>query len=205
MRDDILECAVLHAETARNDTQLLKAQLLVQPQRRLIGSDHSIELQNVKAKLLRLTHAVLHQFFSNMPPAQAALDRIACVADMPTAADVVRVQNVQSDDFTIFRIIRDAGKRLCRKECMTALCVQQFGLRKRDAVLYDFIPNRSRLAGILLRILSDFHLHDTHAPIHFAVLLYRILCVHASVPAYAKFFRISLRMRAMIRFSNLDM
>lgn len=70
MRDDILERAILQAETARDNTQLLKAQLLIQMQRCGIAFHHRIELQNAEPQLFRLTHAVQNQFFPDVLPAR---------------------------------------------------------------------------------------------------------------------------------------
>ena len=40
------------------------------------------------------------------------LDRIACVADMPAAPDIIRVKDIQTGNLTAFFIVSNAGKRL---------------------------------------------------------------------------------------------
>ena len=113
MRNNILVRAVLHAKPARDHTKRNKAQFLIKPECRKVGFYHRVKLQNTKAQLLCLFHAVAHQFFADALPAQTAFDRIACIADMPAPSDIVRMQNIQAGDFSSFRVIRQTCVGLC--------------------------------------------------------------------------------------------
>ena len=104
--------AVRHEKAARDDAELLEAEPAVKMERARVGRDDRIELEDAVAERLSLRHAVPHELFADMPAAHAVLHRIARVADMAAAADVVRMQDVQTDDLARLRVLRKAGERL---------------------------------------------------------------------------------------------
>ncbi len=159
VRDDVRIPAVRQAEPARDDAQLHKAQLAVQRERGLVVRHHSVELQNAKAERFGLGHAVPHERLADVPPAQGARDRVARVADMPAAADVVRVQDIEPDDRASLRVARKAGERLGGEKRVSALRVQQLGLREGHAVRDDLVPHCGGRCRVLLLIGPNDRLH----------------------------------------------
>ena len=94
IRADILVMSVFHAEAAGDDTERMKTKALIQVPRMRVAGDDSVELQDAEAVRPALFETVGNQLFSDMQAARCALDRVAGVADMSTAANVIGVQNI---------------------------------------------------------------------------------------------------------------
>ena len=61
-----------------------------------IAFHDGIELQDLEAQPAGFLHAVLHQLFSYVKASGSRGYGIACVADVTAAADIVRMEDVQS-------------------------------------------------------------------------------------------------------------
>ena len=108
MRDNILVFAVLVQKSARNHAKLCESQLFVQRQRTRVALDDCVELQHAKSARFSLCNAVLYQFSPICCP-RTVFDGVACVADVSAASHIIRVQNIQTDQFTGCRVVRYAG------------------------------------------------------------------------------------------------
>ena len=63
---------------------------------------HSIKLQNSKAILFCLYKTIIYQFFTNMLASVIVINSITRVCNMPTAANIVWMQNIKKAyDFSI--------------------------------------------------------------------------------------------------------
>ena len=100
MRDNILVFAVLVQKSARNHAKLCESQLFVQRQRTRVALDDCVELQHAKSARFSLCNAVLYQFFTDMLSAHGLFEGVACVADVSAASHIIRVQNIQTEQFT---------------------------------------------------------------------------------------------------------
>ena len=87
--DDILIMPVFHKETARYGPELHKAQLFIKPQRVCISADHGVELKDTESQFSPLLHTVSYQDFSDMLPPHIRAHRIARIADMTAASDII--------------------------------------------------------------------------------------------------------------------
>ena len=76
---------------------------------------------------------------------------------MSAAPDIVRVEDIQSDNLSI--ILRYAGIALGGKEVSTGFFRQAFFLGKGNAVFHHFIPDCCYLRKIGFLIFPDFHFH----------------------------------------------
>ena len=94
IRADILVMSVFHAEAAGDDAERMKTKALIQVPRMRVAGDDSVELQDAEAVRPALFETVGNQLFSDMQAARCALDRVAGVADMSTAANVIGVQDI---------------------------------------------------------------------------------------------------------------
>ena len=151
--------AVRHEKAARDDAELLEAEPSVKMERTRVGRDDRIELEDAVAERLSLRHAVPHELFADMPAAHAVLHRIARVADMAAASDVVRMQDVQTDDLARLCVLRKAGERLRPEEAVRILLRQLLPLRKGHAAAHDLVPYRSGRGCVVCPVLSDLDLH----------------------------------------------
>lgn len=95
MGNDIHIAAILQTKTAGYGAQPYKAKLFIKMQRAVVGGHHRIKLQNAKAQFFPHAHAVGHQMSADVLPTQTALYRVAGVADVTAAPNVVGVQNIQ--------------------------------------------------------------------------------------------------------------
>ena len=84
--------SVFHAEAAGDDAERMKTKALIQVPRMRVAGDDSVELQDAEAVRPALFETVGNQLFSDMQAARCALDRVAGVADMSAAANVIGVQ-----------------------------------------------------------------------------------------------------------------
>ena len=100
--------AVLHAEAAGDDAERLEAEALVQVPRVCVAGDDGVELQDAEAARPALPETVGHQLFADVQTARFPLDRVAGVADVSAAADVVGMQDVQTVNMAGLPVLRDA-------------------------------------------------------------------------------------------------
>ena len=74
VRADVGEGAVLHAEAARNGSELGEAKTLVEMPRVDVAFDHGVELEDAEPVLLRLCKAVKDELFADVPPTALRAD-----------------------------------------------------------------------------------------------------------------------------------
>ena len=117
----------------------------------------SVELQDPESELFALHQAVPHEFLADPFSADLRSDSVACVADMPAAPDVVRMQDIEPQDAAVR--LRRRGIGLRREKVRAALPVEIIFLRKGNAFLHNFIPDPDEVIQILLFILSYRDLH----------------------------------------------
>ena len=92
---------VFHAETVRNRAELRKAEPFIQVAGVGVAFNDRIELQDSKSAQRSTSDTITHEFFADVLTAIVRRDRVACVCNVRTAADIVRVQNVQADDRSV--------------------------------------------------------------------------------------------------------
>ena len=155
--------AVLHAEAAGDDAERLEAEALVQVPRVCVAGDDGVELQDAEAARPALPETVGHQLFADVQTARFPLDRVAGVADVSAAADVVGMQDVQTVNMAGLPVLRDGGTGLlCEKGC-TGGSVQQLLLRKGHAVLHNLVPDADQRRKVCLRICTNLNFYGKHA------------------------------------------
>ena len=96
VRNDILIGAVFQAKTARYDPKLNKAQFFIKGKSGSIGADNGIELQNTKIQIFCHGKTVADQLFSYMLSPGVPPYRVACIADMSAAPDIIGVQDIKT-------------------------------------------------------------------------------------------------------------
>ena len=79
MRDDVLVVPVLEQESLGNHTELRKAELFVEFERRGVRRDDGVELQNLEADFFSFSEAILHKKFADVLAALVLLDGVARV------------------------------------------------------------------------------------------------------------------------------
>ena len=139
IRTDVFIMPILHPESTGNRTKLYKTKPLIQMAGMNIALDHSIELEDSKAMLRGLFQAVQNQFLSDVKSAAGRCYGIARVADMAATPDIVRMQDIEADDMAFF--LGHAAVGLSSEKSRSCLLSQRFLLRKRNAILYHFVPN----------------------------------------------------------------
>ena len=142
VRTDVFIMSVLHPETSRNDAKLGKAKAFIQMSGVGIRPHDGIELKNAKAESLPLRETVQHQLFSDMQAAEGFAYRVAGVADVAAAADVVGMQDVKSQNLIGVGGFCDSAEGLFCEKRSSGLPIQQLRLRECDTVLYNFVPYR---------------------------------------------------------------
>ena len=81
-----------------NNSDLHESQSFIQVPCVDIAFNNSIELHNRKAKFLTHFQTVFYQLLPNVKSTAGRRYRITGIADMPTASDIVRVQNIEAND-----------------------------------------------------------------------------------------------------------
>ena len=152
---DILIRSIFHSEPLRHRSDLHKTQSFIQMTGMNIIFYHSIELQDSKAMLFCLCKTICNQFFADMSAAATGIDSIACICNVPTAADIIGMQDIKPHDFSI--VLCNAAICLDRKKISPCFIVQELFLRKSLTIFHHFIPDANHCGNILLLILSDFH------------------------------------------------
>ena len=74
---------------------------------------------------------------------------------MTATAHVVRVQNVQAENFAFF--FGNGAVGLCRKEWLACFGREQLLLRKGDAFFDDFVPDADHCRKVGFIVLPDNH------------------------------------------------
>ncbi len=160
MRNDIFIYPFFIQKSSRNDAKLLEAKLFIQMKRGMVAFDDSIELQDAVAEGFCRFHAVLHQLFTDMLSAEFGCDGIAGIADMPTAADVVWMQDIKPDDFSGFFLTGNASIRLGKEECLAGIGGKQFCLWKCGTFCNDIVPDLDSVFCVFCCVVSDFNFHS---------------------------------------------
>ena len=96
MENDVLIGAVLHAEPSGNDPQLDETQLPVQRKSRSVGADNRVELKDPETQLLPLRQTVADKSLADMAAPAVTAHRVAGVADMTAAPDIVGMKNIET-------------------------------------------------------------------------------------------------------------
>ena len=125
--------AVFHSKPFRDGAELDKSETFVQVARMSVAFDNGIELQDSKSVLFSLFKAVLHEHFADMLASGFWRNRIACIRNVTATAHVVRVQNVQAENFAFF--FGNGAVGLCRKELLACFGRERLLLRKDDAAV----------------------------------------------------------------------
>ena len=95
---------IIHAETARDGAKPMESQSLIEVQGMGVGCNNGIELKDAESMLCSLLQRVLYQLFADVHPSSSFLHGIACIADMTATANIVRMKDIQADDFRVIRI-----------------------------------------------------------------------------------------------------
>lgn len=123
---NILVMSVFHQKSAWNDAELLKAQPFIEMTGVGIGTDDSVKLKDPEAVYFSLFHAIHDKLFPDVQTADGRSDGITCIADVTAAPDVVRVQNIESQNLPGSSILCDAAVGLLCKKSGTSVFVQKF-------------------------------------------------------------------------------
>ena len=99
-------------EASGDNSQLSETQFFVQVQRNLVAGNHCIELQYFIIADSGLFQTVFYQHFAHMFAPELRRNGVTCIADMTASAYIVRVQYIQSGDFTGLAAAGYAGKSL---------------------------------------------------------------------------------------------
>lgn len=114
IQTDILIGSIFHTKTFRYRSNLYKTQSFVQMTSMNIIFHYSIELQNSKAMLLCLHKTISYQFFTDMLATTICSNSVTCICNMPAAADIVWMQDIESHNFSI--VICNTTICLCSKK-----------------------------------------------------------------------------------------
>ena len=158
VRNDVFVAAVFHQEASGDAAELCEAECLVQVEGGFVGGYDGVELQDSEAEFLAGGQGVFYQLAPDVPASDAGFYGIAGVADVSAAADVVGVEDVQSDDFAGGFVFGDAGVRLAFEESYGFVAVDFVGLRKGDAFFDDGVPDVCRSVGVFSCVGPDGHL-----------------------------------------------
>ncbi len=93
---DILIAAVFHSEAVGNGAELNEAEPFIKMAGVDIAFHNRIELHHAKAEALCLNETIAHKLFADVLSAAGGIHGVAGIAYMPAAADVVRMQNIES-------------------------------------------------------------------------------------------------------------
>ena len=115
-----------------------------------VGCDDRIELNESETGFLRLGDRIPDKHLSDVSAARAPFDSIAAVRYVPAPSDIVRMEDVETEDLSV--LDRETGIGLRRKETVRRLRIETIGLRERYAVLDDLVPHRRGPFGIFRRI-----------------------------------------------------
>ena len=95
---------IIHTETARDDAKPMESQSLIEVQSMSVGGNNGIKLKDAETMLCSFFERILYQLFANVQSSSSFLHGIACIADMTATANIVRMKDVQSDDFRVLCI-----------------------------------------------------------------------------------------------------
>lgn len=159
MRDDILEGTVLLPESARNHAKLNESELAIKSKSAFVCPDDGIELQDAESEFSCPTHGVADKRFPDMMPSPFRGHGITGIADMSASSDVVRMQNIESGDFSGFFVPDKSCKRLHGKERIAGFCSKLILLGEGYAVADDLVPNREADFDVFGRIWYCLKVH----------------------------------------------
>ena len=152
--------SVFHQESSRYCTKPDEPELFIQPQRIYIAGNHCVELQDAESQFFSFLHTVVYQLLADVASSYVSSDRIACIADMAAASCIIRMQNIQAENFSAVSVAGKPCKRLFPEEFIAAFRGQQFHLRKCLSIFYYLIPycGRCFCIGPFVSSHTDFHL-----------------------------------------------
>ena len=116
---------------------------------------NGVELHDLKPAALGLGKAVGDELLPNVPPAAVGVHGVACVGDVPAAAYVVGVQDVQPHDRAVF--LGNAAVGLRGKKAAAALGVQIILMREGGTVLHHMVPDAHHGGQVVFGTFSHNH------------------------------------------------
>lgn len=148
VEDYVLVTSVLRAETAGDGAQLGEPHLPVEGERGGVGGHDGVELDYAEPLLPGRLLGVGHEEAPHMSPADVGTDGVAAVGDVPAAADVVGVEDVEPQDLAGVGVGGDAGVRLGLEELHGLGHGEGLLLGEGVAFLDDGVPDKGRLLRV---------------------------------------------------------
>lgn len=127
-----------------------------------VGFHYRVELEDVKAKRFCVPDRVEDQRFADVLASRCCGDRIAGVRDVGASADVVRMENVETENFSV--VFRNCCAALRGEKLCASFRVQCFLLRESVARFDDLVPDREHGGNVLGLVFA--YLHPNHS-VHF--------------------------------------
>ncbi len=155
IRTDILVVPIFHSEAFRYCSELHKAQSFIQMSRMYVAFYNGVKLKHLKAVFAGFFQAIHYQFLSDVLSTAFCIYRIAGITDMSAPADVIRMQDIQTDDLTV--IFRHAGITLRLKELFSRRFIKCIFLRKRCSFLNNIVPYVYHLPNVFFCIFPNDH------------------------------------------------
>lgn len=107
-----------------------------------------------KAECCRLRHAIANKCFADVTPAKIGGYRIACVADMPASPDIIRMQNIEPEQFVGAIFFCNAAMTLRGEKILPVFGGKAVLLRKCVSRFHDLVPNRNHSGEVVFLIFS---------------------------------------------------
>ena len=130
--------------------------------------NHCIELHNTKAFFLCLCKAVKNQFLANVFTTEISSYCIAGITDMSASSYIVRVQDIETDNFIVVSVYCDSCIGLLFEKSISCFFCQVFFLWECYTILYHLIPYCNSCCYVFCLIFSDYNTHSSvlHFPYH---------------------------------------
>ena len=123
IRTDIFIMTILHTKAFRNCSELNETEPFIKMPCMDICRHYSIELKNTKAVLLSLKQTIRNKLFADVQSPALRFNSIACIADMTAPAHIIRMQDIQTINVSIFRISSNSAIGLRSKKFLSAFIV----------------------------------------------------------------------------------
>ena len=130
-----------------------------------VAGHHGVELHHPEAVGLRLRQAVRDQLFPDVQSPRFAVHGVAGVSDVPAAADVVRVQDVQAQHGAGVGILGHGIVGLGGEKRPAGVQRQRVLLREGHAVFHHLVPDLHHGGQVFFGIGADHDLHAAKSPI----------------------------------------
>ena len=158
MRNNVLIMPIIHAETARDGAKPMESHSLIEVQGMGVGGNNGIELKDAESMRCSLFQRVLYQLFADVQSSLSFLHSIACIADMTATPNIVRMKDVQANDFRIFCIDSNPSVRLNSKKVIGSFLRQFLFLWECNTLAYYSIPYLHRFWHICQSIFpNNYH------------------------------------------------